>query len=126
MSLPNEQTARAALALRHADLFARGERLHSAALEVLTRGKLVISKTEDFNEGILMLIVSLLTKACKTFRAIQLTTEGGLGQDASVLARQLFETAVAVKFILREDTRTRAAMFAAHEDQRALVLADLI
>jgi hypothetical protein len=67
------------------------------------------------------LIASLLTKCCKTFRAIQLTAESGLGQDASVLARQLFEIAVAVKFILQRDTLLRATMFAAHEDQRALV-----
>jgi hypothetical protein len=39
-----------------------------------------------------------------------------------VLARQLFETATAVKFILQRDTLLRATMFAAHEDQRALVL----
>jgi hypothetical protein len=48
--------------------------------------------------------------------------DGGLGQDAAVLARQLFETAVAIRFVMSGDRRQRAAMFAAHEDQRLLVL----
>jgi hypothetical protein len=69
-------------------------------------------------------IASMVTKACKTFRAIQLTAEAGLGQDASVLARQLFETAVAVKFILQKDSEDRASMYAAYENVRHLVMVE--
>lgn len=124
MALPDEERARAELARQFADLFARAERVHNAAVETLTRGKLVVTKPIGANKGVVFLIASLLTKACKTFRAIQLAAEGGLGQDASVLARQLFETSVAVAFILKADTKIRAAMFAAHEDQRLLVLVE--
>ena len=78
----------------------------------------------ELNPGVVTVIASLLTKACKTFRAIQLTAEGGPRQDAAALARQLFETAAAVKFITQKDTVLRATMFAAHQDWRALVPAE--
>lgn len=122
MSLPDEAAAKADLAQEFADLFARAERVHNAAIEPLTRGGLSVKGPLASNKGIVFLIASLLTKACKTYRAIQITSESGLGQDASVLARQLFETTVAVNFILKKDTQLRAAMFAAHEDRRLLVL----
>lgn len=124
MSLPDEEKAREDIAQRFGDLFVSAERLHNATVEILTRGKLVVRNPTDHGRGVVVLISSMLTKACKTFRAIQLTSEGGLGQDASVLARQLFETTVAVKFILQKDSRLRAAMFGAHEDQRFLVLVE--
>jgi hypothetical protein len=123
VSLPEEKEARADLAQQFNDLFSRSERVHNAAVELLTRGKFVVSKRNP-GRGVLTLIASLLTKALKTFRGIQILAEAGLGQDASVLARQLFETAVAVKFILKAETPLRAAMFAAHEDQRLLVIVE--
>jgi hypothetical protein len=122
MSLPGEEQARADLARQFRDLFDRADRVHDAAVELITRGQLKIRKPQGFSPAVVALIASLYTKACKTFRAIQLTCEAGLGQDASVLARQLMETAVAVAFILDKDSIRRAGMYAAYEDQRLLVL----
>jgi hypothetical protein len=124
MALPDEDSAKADVAQQFAELFARAERVHDAAVETLTRGQLVVRQTANANSGVVFLIASLMTKACKTFRAIQVVCQSGLGQDAAVLARQLFETAIAVGFILKEDTKTRAIMFAAHQDQRLLVLTE--
>jgi hypothetical protein len=122
VSLPDEDRALADLRQQLRDIFDRAERAHNAAVEMITRGRLKISQTEHFNRGAVTVTASLFTKACKTFRAIQFVAEGGLGQDAAVLARSLFETTVAMLFVMSGDRRKHAAMFAAHEDQRLLVL----
>jgi hypothetical protein len=85
-------------------------------------GPLTITKPKGLNPGVMTTAMSLITKACKTFRAIEAAARVGCGQDASVLLRSLLETTIALLWILRRDSRRRAIMYAAHEDQRKLVL----
>jgi hypothetical protein len=63
-----------------------------------------------------------VAKACKTFRAIRAVAVAGCGQDASILLRALFESTIALLYILQRDSRRRAILFAAHQSQRRLVL----
>lgn len=121
MTLPNEDQVKAALQKQFDPLFKKANRVHSAAVEVLTRGHFNISNPDPHCPGTLTVVASLISKACKTFRAIQVTCAHGLGQDAAVLGRQLFETTVAITFVLQKDQRVRCAMLAAYEDQRRLV-----
>jgi hypothetical protein len=60
-------------------------------------------------------ILGLYTKACKTFRAITLCCEHGLGQDAQALGRMLLETVIAATFILSNHSGRNTAMFLAHQ-----------
>lgn len=122
LSLPDEESFGSDIRKRLDGLFRRADRVHCAAVEVLTRGRLNVTKSEGHSLGTVTVVASLMTKACKTFRAIQLTCESGLGQDAAVLARQLFETAVALAFVLQKDQILRCGMLAAYGDQRQLVL----
>lgn len=48
------------------------------------------------------LVLGLFAKACKQFRTILLLAERGFGSEAVILSRALFETAVAIIFILKE------------------------
>jgi hypothetical protein len=68
------------------------------------------------------LVTSILAKSCKTFRGIRAAAVAGCGQDASILLRALFESTVALLYILQRDSRRRAILFAAHQSQRRLVL----
>jgi hypothetical protein len=56
----------------------------------------------------------VLTKAVKTFRAVQLLSERGLHEDASSLVRVLMETTVAVAFILQKRSKERALIYHAY------------
>lgn len=109
-----------------ATLFAEDVRLMDDVLAfvegILTSGSLVIKKKRGLNEGVVYLAASIMTKGCKTFRAIRATALAGCGQDASILLRALFESTVALLYLLRRNSRRRAVLFAAHEDQRKLVL----
>jgi hypothetical protein len=56
----------------------------------------------------------LLTKACKTFKSIQVLCERGLHEDADALVRVLLETTAAILYILREKSTERALIYHAH------------
>lgn len=122
MSLPGEIPLCTQLAQDYAELFAHAENAHQAAVGVVLRVETALIESSASNKGVSVVIAGLLTKALKTFRAIQLVCEAGLGQDASVLLRQLFETTLAVGFILKTDSVNRATMLVVHERQRHLVM----
>lgn len=91
---------------------------------LLTRGALPITKPRGLNQGVLMITSGILAKACKTVRAIRVAAAVGSGQDASILLRALFESTIALLWILQRDSKRRATLFAAHEDQRWLVIVE--
>jgi Family of unknown function (DUF5677) len=93
---------------------------------LLTRGKLMITKPRGLDDGIVTLVATILTKACKTFRATRAAVFEGCGQDASILLRALFESTIALLYILQRDSRKRAILYAAHEDQRKLVMVEMM
>lgn len=69
--------------------------------------------------------LSQLTKAVKTLRSIRAVCAAGCGQDASTLLRSLFETMVAVLYMLRAASKKRAILLTAHEDLRTLVMIEI-
>lgn len=91
---------------------------------LLTGGQLKITKRRGLNEGVVYLCAGIMAKGCKTFRAIRAAAREGCGQDASILLRALFESTIALLYILQRDSRRRAILYAAHEAQRLLVLVE--
>ncbi len=79
---------------------------------------------QDFVKGlnrmVAFTVVALLMKAAKTFRSIQLLAERGLTDDAFVLVRTLYETSVAIMFILQKNSRVRARMYHVHSHRHDL------
>jgi Family of unknown function (DUF5677) len=59
-------------------------------------------------------MMGLLTKACKTFRSIQILCERGLIYDADALTRVLMENTVAISFILQKKPSERVRIYHAH------------
>ncbi|MBI1874655.1 MAG: hypothetical protein HYS05_12345 [Acidobacteria bacterium] len=59
-------------------------------------------------------MMGLLTKACKTFRAVQILCERGLHEDASALVRVLMETTIAIAFILQKKSKERTLIYHAY------------
>ncbi len=49
-----------------------------------------------------LLALGLYAKACKQFRTIIMVGEAGFGSEVTVLTRALFETALALEFLLKE------------------------
>ncbi|MDP2318619.1 MAG: DUF5677 domain-containing protein [Acidobacteriota bacterium] len=77
------------------------------------------------NELVLVTVMALLAKGCRTHRAVAHAAVNGLGEDAMTLARSLYETNMIALFILQKPRlqKQRAAMFhlwAAHQQLRML------
>jgi hypothetical protein len=49
-----------------------------------------------------LLALGIFTKACKQFRSIMLLGEAGFGDEVTVLTRSIFETALALEFVIKE------------------------
>lgn len=119
--LPDEPRVAAAIAARHAEELAAMSSLHDAVVGMMTVGRWTIGRTTGTKPFTVDIIMGLLTKACKTFRSIQVLCERGLHEDAEALVRVLLETTVAVLFILqgrRRDRKSKALSPTAQ--QRAL------
>jgi len=54
----------------------------------------------------------LFTKSTKTFRAMLLLGENGFGEDCAVLARSVLENLIALSYIKKDNSKTRAKLFA--------------
>jgi hypothetical protein len=112
--LPGEADAETAVARRFATLLARADRLLAVALEIISQGGVHVRHTRGIRMIVLRVVFGLYGKACKTYRAIRVTVARGLGEDAFILGRALFETAMAILFILRRDSVRRSRMYLAH------------
>jgi hypothetical protein len=85
--------------------------LHDAVVSMMTAGSWTVSKTRGLAPFVAETMMGLLTKACKTFRAIQVLSERGLHEDASALVRVLMETTIAIAFILQKKSRERTLIY---------------
>lgn len=88
--------------------------LHDAVIGMMSQSPWKIGKMRGLDRLTCETAIGLLTKACKTFRSIQILLERGLIDDANVLVRVLMESTVAVVFILQKDSRRRARIYHAH------------
>jgi hypothetical protein len=90
------------------------------AEDALTAGRVTAVRQAEVDEGVVLGITALLTKTCKTLRAIRAVTSVGCGQDAAILLRALFESTLAIAYVLQKDTPARMARLLAHGAQRRL------
>lgn len=94
------------------DAYNRAERLHDFVVNEYFDPELKLGTT--VNVGVMTTLMGLLAKACKTHRAVELVARNGLGEDGMTLARSMYETAMIVSFIVKEDSETRNAMYVTH------------
>jgi len=99
--LPNEDDARVAVAAQFRREFAFAREVLDHCVAVVNRDRLRVEKRRGLNDTVLFVALGLYTKACKQARSILTLCEGGLGEDAHALTRALFETTLALNFILR-------------------------
>src|SRR4051812_648523 len=93
VTLPAEDAIRQQIATQlKAELQAMTD-LHDAVVSMLGGNWTVPKeKVKGLDSAVVYTVAGLLTKACKTFRAVQLLCEAGLGTDAGAMGRSLFET----------------------------------
>jgi hypothetical protein len=112
--LPHEAEVSVEITNTYSAQLHRMTTLHDAVMGMLTAGSWSITKPKGINRFTAETMAGLLTKACKTFRAIHILTERGLHGDANALARVLMETAVAILFILQKESEKRAMIYHAY------------
>src|SRR2546430_5997290 len=113
MSLPHEAEVIAAIATQYRIELDAMAGLLDAVVGTMTAGSWTIGR-RGVDGFVGEIMVGLLTKACKTFRAIQILCERGLIEDAEALVRVLMENTVAIAFILQKKPRERARIYYAH------------
>jgi hypothetical protein len=112
--LPGEPRGRAAVGQAYQKELADLDTLLRLGLEIVSTGTLTIGNKRGLDDVVIKVVLALYVKACKTTRAIRLVAASGLPEDALVLTRSLFETCVAILFILHKTPRRRAQMYLAH------------
>jgi hypothetical protein len=113
MTLPHEAEVISDIAAKYRTELDAMTGLHNAVMSVLSAGSWTVGKS-GIDGIVLETMVGLLTKACKTFRSIQILCERGLIDDADALVRMLMENTVAILFILQKRPRERARIYQAH------------
>jgi hypothetical protein len=109
--LPDEEIVVNALKQKYAPYFAIMETALRTALDLTRDRQWHVKADGAISQLEVRVILGLYSKACKTYRSIMLCCEHGLGQDAQVLGRVLFETFIGTHFILQDGTRQHAAMY---------------
>ena len=111
--LPYEREAEESISTHLASEFADMARLHNVAVALFAGLTLPASGADRVT---VYTVAGLFAKVCKTFRAIEHLCARGLGQDATVLARSLYEAAIAILFLLQKRgcERQRVAMYHAN------------
>jgi len=99
------EDARRDLARRLEERVREMDRMYDVAESILTSGQIRV-KGFGLSSGTVVVIMLLLTKALKTFRAIRVSTLEGCGQDAAILLRALFETTTAISWIKHAPSTT--------------------
>jgi len=112
--LPHEAEVMAEIATKYHVQFKAMTALHDAVVSMMTGGSWTVRERRGLARFVAETMVGLLTKACKTFRAIHILCERGLHEDASALVRVLMETTIAVAFILQKSSKERAIIYHAH------------
>jgi hypothetical protein len=123
--LPREAAGRALVGRTYGADLRQLDNLLSFALALHRSGTINVGKTRGLDQYVVLVVFGLFAKACKTARAVRILAGTGLAEDVLVTARGLFETAVAVLFILQTKSRHRTQMFLAniviHTDKAANV-----
>ena len=121
--LPYEREAEESISTNLASEFAAMARLHNAAVTLFDGWTLPASGADRVT---VYTVAGLFAKACKTYRAIEHVCGRGLGQDAAVLARSLYETAIAILFLLQKRglERQRIALYQANTLNAGLRMLD--
>jgi len=112
--LPDEAEVAGEITIRYSVQLNAMAALHDAVVSMITGGSWTIRKLRGLAPFVAETIVGLLTKACKTFRSIQILCERGLYEDASALVRVLMETTIAIAFILQRKSKERTIIYHAH------------
>jgi hypothetical protein len=112
--LPHETEVMAAIAEKYRVQLAGMAALHDAVVGMMTAGAWTIQRPRGLDSFVVETMIGLLTKACRTFRAVELLSERGFHDDAHALVRVLMETTVAVMFILQKGSKRRALIYHAH------------
>src|SRR5437899_2303953 len=105
--LPGEAPARRQVRAVHGALLRDTNVFHSFAVGLLAAGELNLQGVRDVDPVVALVTLGLFTKACWQHRSVQLLARSGLGADALALARCLFETALALGFVLKDRIRLR-------------------
>jgi hypothetical protein len=111
MSLPYEHQVLAEIANEHEATMNEMRDVLRAAVGLVEEKSLQITKVRGSDRHVLAVALALYTKACKTHRAIQNLCGSGLTSDADALLRVLFETTVALHFILKRQSTFRSRMY---------------
>jgi hypothetical protein len=114
VSLPHEAEVRTAIAQQHRVKIDAMTNLHNAVVAMMMAGSWTVTKRRGVSPLVAQTMMGLLTKACKTFRAIQELCERGLHEDANALVRVLLETTVTVLYILQKNSRQRMRVYHAY------------
>ena len=114
MTLPYETEVSTEIAAKHRVQLDAMTKLHDAVVVMMSAGSWTIQNTRGLNPVVVQTMMGLLTKASKTFRAIQVLCECGLHEDANALVRVLMETTVAIAFILQKKSKERTLIYHAH------------
>jgi hypothetical protein len=112
--LPHETEVKAEIETTYRTQLEAMTALHESVMAMLTAGSWTITKRRGVPWFVAATMIGLLTKAAKTFRAVQILCERGLHDDASALVRVLMETTVAILFILQKSSKRRAIAFHAY------------
>lgn len=121
--LPHEKVVADEIATTHAANLKAMTELHDLVVEILTVGEWEVPR-RGLSALVVVTVAGLMMKAAKTFRAIQILAEKGLVDDAKALIRVLYETSVAVLFILQKHSRQRARQYHAHDASNTLKMID--
>ena len=122
-SLPHEAEVIVAIAREHGPLLTEMHDMVTAAMGLVLDTDVEQMRKRGHDRHVLAMTVGLYAKACKTHRAIRGLCGNGLTSDADVLVRVLFETVVAMHFILKRHSRIRSRMFGIFANVQALKMA---
>lgn len=101
MNLPNESKVRSVIEERLRPEFSLASEILATATRLFAPGSQVTLSAE-LPDLVFVNSMALLAKACKQYRAIGELAALGLGEPCDSLSRMLFETMLAVMFVLRE------------------------
>lgn len=113
MSLPHEAEVIADIATKYRPELDGMAGLHDVVIGMMSAGSWTIGK-RGLNRQVIVTMMGLLTKACKTFRSVHILCERGLIDDANALVRVLMENTVAIAFILQKKPRERVRIYHAY------------
>jgi hypothetical protein len=117
--LPSEAAVAQHIAVQFQQQFQSMEELHNAVVGMFG-GPWHITKPRGTSRFTVETVAGLLTKACKTYRAVHMVCAAGLGTDGGVLARSLFETTIAILFIMQKRSKERAVLYHAYGAEQRL------